>query len=202
NLGIDIPYTLGFGWELKNIKIGNSYENNQIRINETCYLLNQTLDKKYTNITKTIYEFNETTNETINYTVKDGTFHLEKFDDVPSNPSKDLYLKWDPDLDYLVWVRSRDKQYNASITLFIRVGTLAVNQEKYTELHWFDSSTLYERYNTGDTTGNLIRDKDLAGQTFTIGNTGVNENHNITSVKLKIYRRGSPGTGTVAIYET
>ena len=61
------------------------------------------------------------------------------------------------------------------------------------------SDTLYERYNTGDTGYNDADATAWNAQSFTVGNTGTNENHNITSVKLLLYRNGSPGTVTVSI---
>lgn len=60
------------------------------------------------------------------------------------------------------------------------------------------SDTLYERYTTG-TSDSGIHDDIWKAQTFTIGNTGDNVTHNVTSVKIKIYRTGSPGTITVSI---
>ncbi|GAH90396.1 unnamed protein product, partial [marine sediment metagenome] len=69
------------------------------------------------------------------------------------------------------------------------------------ETFWFSTDTLYERYNTGDDGAERVYGSRFQGQTFTIGNTGANENHWITSVKLKVYREGSPGTFTVAIME-
>ena len=39
-------------------------------------------------------------------------------------------------------------------------------------------------------------------QTFTVGNTGANENFNLTSIKLFAHRYGTPGTITVAIKAT
>ena len=127
NLGIPIPYTLAFGWEIKDIKIGTTYENDQIRINGTSYLLNQALNKKYTNIG----------NDTI--------FHLDDLDE-RGIIAKTLYLRWNHTLGYLVWVKSRTGQYNAPVTLFIRIGTLASGQEKYTKMYWWDSS--YEDFTT------------------------------------------------------
>ena len=47
----------------------------------------------------------------------------------PTN-SKSLYLRWNNDLDYMVKVKSRTGQYNAPVTLFIRIGTLESGQEK------------------------------------------------------------------------
>ncbi|GAH48477.1 unnamed protein product, partial [marine sediment metagenome] len=62
--------------------------------------------------------------------------------------------------------------------------------------------TLCERYNTGEDYQWGSWDGNWSAQTFTIGNTGANVDHRITSVKLRLYRIGSPGTGTVAIYTT
>lgn len=64
------------------------------------------------------------------------------------------------------------------------------------------SDTLYERYNTGDNTYVVNYGAYWTAQTFTIGNTGTNEDHNITSVKLLLARAGSPGTVTVSIRAT
>ena len=61
---------------------------------------------------------------------------------------------------------------------------------------------LYERYNTGEDHAAGVYGRYWKGQTFTIGNTGENENHNITSVKLKLFRQGSPGIITVHIRAT
>ena len=59
--------------------------------------------------------------------------------------------------------------------------------------------TLYEYYNTGDDNHYWIRANWWLAQSFTIGTVGTNEDHYITSVKLKLYRYGSPGTITVSI---
>ncbi len=126
NLGDAIPFKLGFGWEIKDIKIANTFENDTIRLfNGTdwiSYNLNQTLDNRYIDM-----DYNT-------------TFYLEGLNE-GKYFKRSLYLKWDRTLDYLLRVKSRDGQYNAPVTLFIKVGTLAENQEKYTELNWFDSDS-------------------------------------------------------------
>lgn len=61
------------------------------------------------------------------------------------------------------------------------------------------SDTLYERYNAGDDGVITTYGASWKAQTFTVGNTGANVNHSITSVKLKLYRVGLPGTITVSI---
>jgi len=124
NLGQAIPYTLAFGWEIKDIKIADTDENDWIRLyNGTdwiSYRLNQTLDNTYTDM-----DYNT-------------TFYLEGRNE-GKYFRRTLYLGWNHTLDYLVQVKSRTGQYNAPVTLFIKVGTLAQNQEKYTEMHWLDS---------------------------------------------------------------
>lgn len=56
---------------------------------------------------------------------------------------------------------------------------------------------LYEYYNTGDDTSQSFYSVNWAAQTFTPATA-----HKITSVKLKLFRGGSPGTVTVSIRAT
>ena len=118
---------------------------------------------------------------------------------------KNLYLKWNESLDYIVWVKSRVGQYNAPVSLGIKIGTLSADQEKSTVFFWHDSLNLYERCNTGDETFlDLIYGAMCGAQTFTVGNTGANRTHDITSVKLLLARteEGDPGEVVVSIRET
>jgi len=57
------------------------------------------------------------------------------------------------------------------------------------------AATLHERYNVGDVSAPSIYDHYWRGQTFLVGFDGINENHNITSIKLKLFRH-TAGTGT------
>lgn len=59
-------------------------------------------------------------------------------------------------------------------------------------------SSLYEYYITNDDSASIIEDGTWIAQTFTVIATG----HTITSVKLKLYRVGNPGTVTVSIRNT
>jgi hypothetical protein len=56
------------------------------------------------------------------------------------------------------------------------------------------ASSLYEFYNSGDDVSRPVQGDTWRGQTFT-----VDTNHSVTSVKLKMYRQGNPGTVTVSI---
>ena len=139
NLGIAIPFDIGFGWEIKDIRIANVTNDNYLWIgNNTIHekiLLNQTLDKNW----------NDLENNT-------------KINLVCTNPpspylSRNLYLIWDKNLTYRVTCKSRANQYNAPTTLFIKVGTLAVGQEKYTEMNWLDADDWL-----GISSSNLVAD--------------------------------------------
>ena len=64
----------------------------------------------------------------------------------------------------------------------------------------FDSDvSLYERYNTGDNTGENSLDSQWLAQTFTIGDTGSNETFNLTGVSLKLSKSGSPTDINISI---
>jgi hypothetical protein len=60
------------------------------------------------------------------------------------------------------------------------------------------ASTLYEYYNTGDDDGVGAFGTTWWTQTFTVGASA----HTVTSVKLKLYRVGTPGTFVVSIRAT
>ena len=120
NIGTtSIPYVLGFGWELKDIQINMTTQGDYILVDQDKYLLNQTLDNSYTRLNDTVFYLKE---------------------DVTGSQTQSLYLRWNPDLTYKLLVKSRSGQQNAPVTLFIRVGTLAVGQQKHTLLRWYDAS--------------------------------------------------------------
>lgn len=58
--------------------------------------------------------------------------------------------------------------------------------------------TRYEEYTVGDDSGSTIYGNYWSAQTFTVGAAG----HTVTSVKLKMYRIGTPGILTVSISAT
>jgi hypothetical protein len=115
-----IPYNLGFAWELKDIQVDNTPNGDYIEIDDQWYYLNNSgIDETYTNLDQSCYYIRE--NKT-------------------GNTFESLYLKWDGSLNYKLKVKSRTGQYNAPITLGIKIGTLDIGQEKYTSLFWHDAS--------------------------------------------------------------
>jgi hypothetical protein len=129
---------LGFAWEINDIRIDMTTGGDYIEINGTSFNLNDTLDLTFSNITTPIYCWDNTTNESIvcDY-IPIPYFYIKE--DMPGNRSESLYLRWNESLNYRVQVKSRDGQYNAPVTLGIKIGTLGVGQEKYTSLFWYDA---------------------------------------------------------------
>jgi len=125
NLGISIPFDIGFGWEMKDIRIANQTGDNIVRLfNGTGFEdipLNETIDRSFTDMDL---------NTTINLICTN-----------PPSPffSRNLYLSWNNTLNYKVTVKSRSGQFNAPVSLFVKVGTLNVGQEKSTSMRWLDS---------------------------------------------------------------
>jgi hypothetical protein len=118
NLGEDIPFVLGFGWEMNDIQIDMTTSGDYINVNRTMYCLNQTLDNVYTDL-------------------QEAEFYI--MENITESNVKSLYLKWNQSLNYKLQVKSRTGQYNAPVTLFIKIGTLDAGQEKYTSLFWYDA---------------------------------------------------------------
>jgi hypothetical protein len=103
---------------MKDIQIDMTTYGDYIDINGTMYYLNQTLDKSYTDLSQT-------------------EFYL--MENITGSNVKSLYLKWNNSLTYKLQVKSRFGQYNAPVTLFIKVGTLDSGQEKQTKMYWYDA---------------------------------------------------------------
>ena len=143
-----IPYDLGFAWEINNIQVDMTPEKDYLQINQTDYDLNESLDLTFTNISQPIYCFNDTTNETY-VCGYDPLPYLYIKEDLANNVSESLYLRWDESLNYKVKVKSRTGQYNAPVTLGLKIGTLAVGQEKFTSLFWHDAEEMVYYFDTG-----------------------------------------------------
>jgi PKD repeat protein len=128
----DIPFVLGFGWEMKDIQINMTTSGDYININGTMYYLNQSLDNTYTDLPKAEFYLMEN--------ISDGNL-------------KSLYLKWNQSLNYKLRVKSTVGQYNAPVTLFIRIGTLDSGDEKMTKMYWYDADQAvyyFDMYSMGE----------------------------------------------------
>jgi hypothetical protein len=172
----DIPYVLGFGWELQDIQVDMTEIGDYIVLGNESYFLNQSLDNNYTNLSDPIYCFNEVTNETEICGYSDPAFYL--MENITDNTTESLYLRWDKDLTYKLQVKSRASQYNAPVTLFVRIGTLNNGQEKYTEMYWYDADQYTYYFDSYDTKldawetnpGNMVD-----GSTSSYASTGIRD---------------------------
>ena len=186
----DIPYDLGFAWKIHDIRISGN-EKDEIYINSTNYNLNKSMDLSFKNISRT-FEYlgtNQTVTEFLPFfilkSIKENGF---------------IRLDWDKNLNYKVKLYSDGIQEDAYVMLLINVGDFVSGQFKSTIIYWEDPSTKYEYYSAsyvGDV--GLWGAEVSVGQTFTVGTVGTNENHFITSVKLDLFRTGSPETLNVTI---
>ncbi|MDH7506722.1 MAG: PKD domain-containing protein, partial [Candidatus Thermoplasmatota archaeon] len=158
NLGINIPYVLGFAWEIKDIQVDMTPSGDYIEINGTSFYLNQSLDETYTDLDL-------------------PQFYIKE--DFINNMSESLYLRWNGSLNYKLKVKSRSGQYNAPVTLGIKIGSLGVGQEKYTSLFWHDAcekSYFFNDYDTSDPCENWLTNPGymVDGNDGTFASTNVN----------------------------
>ena len=162
NIGIDIPFDLGFAWRVKDIDIGKGI--NHIIINGTKYQLrNETItidtcwNETITNCTiwdnslPQLYECLEYgIPPEINLTVCDYTTSLTDINLSFSNLDNATYklmangdeyirLNWNKNLPNKVIVQSNyETQYNSPVTLLINAGHFNPQQEKSTKIYWSD----------------------------------------------------------------
>ncbi len=112
NIGIDIPYDLGFAWKVQDVEIPGLGED-LIFINGTNYELNETFDLLFKNMNESYYKISDIT--------------------------KYLRLDWDENLNYAVRMFGDGNQEDFYTTLLINAGHFNPNQEKSTTFYWIDS---------------------------------------------------------------
>ena len=114
NIGIDIPFDLGFAWKMKEVNIPGLGED-YIDINGTSYALNDSYDLTFKNM---------------------GESYLKIHD-----KTKYLRLNWDNNLNYAVKMYGDGNQENFYSILLINAGHFNPGQEKSTNLYWIDADT-------------------------------------------------------------
>jgi len=139
NGGGDITNEIGLAWRTDDIKIGNTYEHDVIKINFTEYDLSDTLDITFNNLTSCGYDVVQDDYVCIH----ESGYYLEDRNPVyPSlNPTNFTRLSWNPNLNYFVQLKS-GSQPNAHVTTVLRTTGLNVGQTKQTTFQWKDP--LYE----------------------------------------------------------
>jgi hypothetical protein len=195
NLGIDIPFDLGFAWRIRDIEIPYRTHNDTLFINNSYYNLDDGVDLLFTNMTKTynITFYNQTTNETENITITEPIpfFILRDFNEF-------LRLDWNENLNYAVKINGTD-QTDFYTALLVNAGHFNPDQEKSTTFYWIDAAgavCVNETEFCFDTVQEGV-DNATSGQTVIItDNDTYEENVNIDK-NLYITSNASVGMPTI-----
>lgn len=125
NIGtLNIPLIMGFAWRIKDINIDMEEENNTLRVYNSFY------EESLVGLEKT-------------YVDTDGYLFIN------NNDSKEhIFLGWDKNIPHIVDVRLEEGQYNSPVSLGLKIGTLAVEQEKSTVIEWVDANPYCENVGT------------------------------------------------------
>jgi len=146
NLGIPIPYILGFAWEINDIQIDNTAEDDYLLINDSYYWLNENLNLTFSNLSRPVYCWNETVNDNVVCGYEPIPYFYIR-ENLSEDTMKSLYLRWNPNVNYHVWVKTRNNSFNAPVVLGIRIGTLNAGESKQTQLFWYDASQVIYYFN-------------------------------------------------------
>ena len=191
NIGIDIPFDLGFAWKVMDLNVPFNETIDKIRINNTNYRLDGTYDllfkdmKEYIN---TSFPTNQTgPNGTIiyNYSIVEVPLSMyrihDKEDKVLFPKENFLRIGWDENLDYTVKMHGDGNQENFYIALLVNAGHFNPGQEKSTTFYWIDALTdnIVAYYKLQETSGVVVDSLGVYNGTNngpTRGATGIIEN--------------------------
>jgi len=127
NIGtLNIPLEMGFTWHMRDIKINMTEENNMI----------------------TVASYNPKDLHNLNIEVSninDGALFITQND-----TGEHIFLAWDESIPHIIKVQEAIGQYNSPVTLGLKVGTLAVGQEKSTTFYWADALVYCEQQGDDD----------------------------------------------------
>jgi hypothetical protein len=113
NIGIEIPFDLGFAWKIAEVDVPFNGTDDKILIDETEYLLNGT----YNLILKDMNE--------AEFKIYDGCRYLK--------------VGWDESVNYAVKMYGNENQEDFYIAVLINAGHFNPNQEKSILFSWIDA---------------------------------------------------------------
>jgi len=134
NIGIEIPYDLGFAWKITDWEIPHEEGSggDSIFINRTDYDLDGTFDLTFRDMQYTYY--NEELEEDV--TVYDSYFRGYDWTEF-------LRVDWDRTLNYAVKMYGNGVQEDFYVALLIDAGHFNIGQEKSTTFQWIDAVGAY-----------------------------------------------------------
>ncbi len=145
NIGIDIPFDLGFAWKVMDLDVPSNETTDKILINSTIYNLDGIYDlifkdmKEYMNIS---FPTNQTLgNGTViyNYSIEEVPIPFYKIYDRFLGKKNFLRIDWDENLNYTIKMYGDGNQENFYVALLVNAGHFNPNQEKSTTFYWIDA---------------------------------------------------------------
>jgi outer membrane protein assembly factor BamB len=133
NLGIDIPYDLGFAWKITNWEIPHEdVGGDSIFVNNTDYELDGTFDLTFKDMQHSYFD------DELNETVVEYDSYFRGYD-----WTKFLRVDWNENLNYAIKMYGDGNQSNFYVVLLINAGHFNPNQEKSTTFKWIDAEGDY-----------------------------------------------------------
>ena len=118
NLGIDIPFDLGFAWKVTDWDIPSNLTDDVLMINNTEYWIKGNYNLTFKNLSESFFMGKDTT------TAFGGEF---------------LRVDWNGDLNYAVKMYGNGVQEDFYVALLINAGHFNPQQEKSTTFQWIDA---------------------------------------------------------------
>jgi len=141
NLGIDIPFDLGFAWKITDVEIPKNIFGDRIRINKTYYSLDGNFDITFKDLNErifnTIYDNDEINDSHTEISLNPiPTFRISDYTEF-------LKVDWNENLNYTVKMYGDGNQENFYVALLINAGHFNPGQEKSTTFQWIDAEGDY-----------------------------------------------------------
>ena len=182
NVGIDIPYDLGFAWKIKNLDIPTE-TTDRILINNTNYELDGIYDltfkdmKEYVNTSFATNQTDSNGSMIYNFSMVEIPLPFYKIYDYEGGlAGKENFLRidWNDNLDYAVKMHGNGNQEDFYVALLINAGHFNPNQEKSTTFYWIDALIdnifAYYKLDEQDTSGSgTIEDELNANDATNVG---------------------------------
>ncbi len=187
NIGIDIPFDLGFAWKVTDLDVPPE-TTDKILINNTNYGLDGNYDltfkdmKRYVNTSFPTNQTDSNGSMIYDYSMVEVPIPFYKIYDRESGltgKEKFLRIDWDENLDYAVKMYGDGNQESFYTALLINAGHFNPGQEKSTTFYWIDALTddlsiyLFLNETSGTTAIDTMGNYNGTNTDITLNQTGV-----------------------------